>query len=392
MKSILLVIILLCFSFPSYAGEYRWLGYSARALAMGNVGVSNARGTSALFYNPALLSNRRSLRATVMSVGQLNDAFLRVVNQLGASAIYYASSENIIDVIHNNLDSTPYFKGQAGAGFIWNFSPKGWAFGGGYYAEYLVDMNIEVNIIPNLNVFARQDDIAIGGFSFPISSYGSVVVGATGRYIKRHVAQFAYSLDNLIVDKDLVKQELLARTVDTTYAYDVGAIYRVPGKRFYTVLGVTWHSPLAFSKLVRIPGELSIGGSTSIPLKKGMIELAADYRDALQQAEYASTREVAGDGITVKDIADQAKNNGDNTISIMKRVHIGAELSLLPFDFLQSILAFRLGLNQGHITYGVGANLWHYLTVDATYYTEERGAYSQQKPDSRFLLGVSMSL
>lgn len=67
-----------------------------------------------------------------------------------------------------------------------------------------------------------------------------------------------------------------------------------------------------------------------------------------------------------------------------KKIHLGAELSLLFMDV-------RAGFYQGYPTYGVGLDFW-FFQLDAAYYKVERGAYPGQTPDERGQIGISVDL
>lgn len=82
------------------------------------------------------------------------------------------------------------------------------------------------------------------------------------------------------------------------------------------------------------------------------------------------------------DYDDLTGNVGTDTDKA-KRLHMGAEIKF------PKILALRLGLNQGYLSYGAGLNFW-LLKLDYAFYKEEVGAYAGQREDSRHVVELSM--
>jgi hypothetical protein len=62
-----------------------------------------------------------------------------------------------------------------------------------------------------------------------------------------------------------------------------------------------------------------------------------------------------------------------------KRIHLGLEYSLTK------IVSLRAGVNQGYLTYGLGADTKK-VQFDLLSYAEEVGNHSGQQKDRRYLL------
>lgn len=147
------------------------------------------------------------------------------------------------------------------------------------------------------------------------------------------------------------------------YGFDAGLVGRFEDLPFNPTMSLSWKDvgSTAFTKTAgddapeRQRDNLVLGGGLESSLLGFGFALGGEYRH----------------------ITDQNEQFG-------KKIHLGAELSLLLLDV-------RAGFYQGHYTYGIGLDFW-FFQLDAAYYAVETGAYPGQTPERRGQIGLTVDL
>ena len=387
MRKLSLILLLTFFCLNLYAGEYRRLGRSYRSLAMGGTGITTANDSFALSYNPAAMANiDEFLWEWTMIQLEYSDDFLKIQQDLvangglnfdtpAAAATFINShvGENpqlrayLSSMFLNSTLLKPFFgSGRVNGGIlILNVSDRGWTFGISAVDEITYDFDINNPTIPEIDAFERWDSMYQAGISVPFG-LGSLVLGVTGRQVRRRQLEFTYAVTS---GDDFPSFPGDARD-DTTIAYDVGILYRMPNA-LRIVIGVVVQNigGLKFENEegMNEPQETSVGISMTHDIKIIRLTLAADYRDVTFQ------------------------QGSDTDTSQNRRIHLGVELGIFPFDKTHSFITLRGGYNQSYPTYGAEINLFSYGVLGFTRYTEETGETAGQKSSSRTILYFSSS-
>ena len=100
------------------------------------------------------------------------------------------------------------------------------------------------------------------------------------------------------------------------------------------------------------------------------------------------------------DLRDLTMNHADDTYCqtnketncIIKRLHIGTELGIIPIDSGASFFAVRAGYNQGYFTHGFELNPFIFargLNIQYAVYTSETGDEPGDSPDKRRVLQIN---
>lgn len=344
MKKLLLFSILF-FSFQSYAIELFQTGQTARQNGMGGTSVSWARGTDALFFNPAALARVNGFNLKLVEFGP---GVSKNATKLAESMSSDFSQEDVDELYGEKVfaDVTGY------TGVVIPY------FGAGGYSNNTLLMSFNNPSFPTFNVdFVSDYSYVIGG-AIPITDNFSL--GVAGRHVKRWQGNADILVSSLVGSNamDVLEASLLNKGKGN--ALDLSALYTFKGSWNVDVaavwkdVGDTKFTPTQSDGPDRQENNLIFGVATQKEI--GFIS----WTNAL---EYKFVR-----------------NSGDLT----KKLHLGTELSLALIDL-------RAGYNQGYLSYGVGVDLW-FLQIDVAKYTAELGASAGQTPSDRYQASVSLTL
>lgn len=347
MKNILLLFSILVFTCQGFAIELFQQGLSTRSQAMGGTSIAFARGTDAIFYNPAALAKVEGFSLNILTAGAaLSTNAITKSDQLAGSGAITAADLNELYGERFFTDATAY------GGLVVPY------IGVGAYSYNTSLMTFNNPAFPTFNVDFTSDYAYVVAGAVPIGNNFSL--GVAGRHVKRWQGVADIPVGDLLSSnaQDVIEANIQSKGKGN--ALDVAAMYSYKGSWNIDVatvwkdLGDTKFTPTLGNGPVRQENNLMFGGAVQKDL--GLLTWTNAF-------EYKFIR-----------------NNGN----ITKKLHLGTEVSLPLIDI-------RAGYGQGYLSYGVGIDLW-FLQVDVATYTGELGATAGQSPSDRYQASISLNL
>lgn len=339
------------------AVEYRRLGQDYRALAMGNTGIAGANGETALFYNPAALLNIQEWWATIHLQATVNETGKKVYNDIRGNRIQIQNSQDIGQMMQDYVGNRIHILGQGGISFYSNMNKRGFTIGANYMYEYLFDADIRNPALPEMSYIRRNDLVKQGGFSMPIGM-GVWAIGFNYKVIKRQEIIETYDTD-MVANGDEFKIDLGKHGVSGSgQGYDIGLIFRHPTP-YKIQYGFVYKSGVDLGNATAIPQEIAVGLSTQHRFGALGWAFAMDLRDLTFKAGSAADR------------------------SLVRRLHVGTEIGIIPTSDNTYFLYGRGGYNQGYLSYGAELRMLRALALGYTVYQEETGDLETQRGDQR---------
>jgi hypothetical protein len=324
-------------------------GLPSRCLAMGGVCISQIRGAQALFLNPAALNKVEGFDLILAQVkaGLSKDA-VDFANQFSGST-FSPSDVNTLygKTLMADIDGR--------SGFV---MPN---FGVGVYSNNYTMMKFNDPTFPTFNMnFISDYGYVIGG-AFKLNEDSSM--GATFRHVKRwggnkdiNVSTLSGASSDSLADSNF-QDHGVGHALDlaymTTFSSNpwkptLAVVWRDVGVTKFNMSSGTQDPPRELDNLIF---GLSVEQDVSlIKLTHGL-----EYNFATDYSEDAA-----------------------------KKIHLGTEASIGPFDF-------RAGLNQGYLTYGFGLDLW-FFEIEAASYATELGTYAGQEKSDRYNVSITFEM
>lgn len=325
------------------AAELRAFGQNIRALGMGGVRIASGEEASVLLWNPAGLHYSEGMRLDLFGVGLGTNGYqnYQTFTQLGT-----------ID----GLDSLGPLYGKP-----FNLNANAYAamslpnIGFAVFDEGWTDLVFNNPAFPELNVKYYNDYGYALGAAY---GFGGASVGLSVRRITRAGGT------------QTIGAELL-NGFDTS---TVASMFTDEGVGYGVDLGLMYKAPVIFSPTVWATWQNV--GQTEFQLSKGTVT-PPGIRDSVTLGASID----GSVGLAGMALGAEYRHVGLAGEQLGKKIHLGAEVSLLNMDF-------RAGFYQGYTTYGFGLDLFLFQ-LDAAYYSAERGAYPGQTPDERLNIGIS---
>ncbi|MDH5559402.1 MAG: hypothetical protein OEY59_00945 [Deltaproteobacteria bacterium] len=340
-----------------FAGEFRDLGQDYRSLAMGNTGIASANNSSALFYNPATLSNIYNwwFDFPMLEVTASSES-MALYGQAKTGSFNLETQDEQFDFMRDFIGQNPYIKFRLGSNIFFNVLKQGMSVGANYTYEAVLDIQVRNPSLPTLDAFARLDHVRQAGISIPMAM-GRFILGVVRKQIERKEVAFNYGMSDAI-------DEVPFPTMDTDgksgagEGYDVGFIFRTASKSRIQIGGV-YRQEIDLQDATKIPKEIAFGASMVHNFGNLRFTGAVDLRDI--------TSELTPD--------DKTNYN--------RRLRYGAELGLFPLSRNTTMFSFRTGYSNGYPSTGVEMYFGHAMIIGYTRYIEETGEYAGQNPSSR---------
>lgn len=348
MKQLLLLSILLL-SLPSLAIELYQMGQSTRSVGMGGTGIAFARGTDALFNNPAALARVNGFSLNIITFGPAVSTNAKdVADSMSGSGSSFSQAD--VDQLYGKQ----IFSDITGmTGLVIPY------VGVGGYSNNTMLMSFNNPSFPTFNVDFTSDYAYVVGGAIPITDNFSL--GIAGRHVKRWQGNADILVSSLIGAnaQDVLEASLLNKGKGN--ALDLSALYTFKGSSWNIDVATVWKDV----------------GDTKFNPTEGV---GPDRQENNLMFGVSALKEIGFISWTNAFEYKFVRNTGD----ITKKLHLGTELSFALFDV-------RAGYNQGYLSYGVGVDLW-FLQLDVAKYTSELGASAGQTPNERYQASLSLSL
>lgn len=349
---------------------------SIRALGMGNAFSAVADDHSAIFYNPAALARREdgNIHAYLIKGGGDPD-YLELVDDIKAASDLPNEDDQIPaiqDVLEKNLGNT-YYARLAALGGFWVRPNWGIAF---------LPADLTLNIQPtnigvlSLDVDARIDSTLAFSYARDLKWFGKdhFSMGITVKAIHRISYQDVVLPVDLVVNPDPFNTDRAGEgmTIDA----DIGTLYTPAAWKD------AWFSP-TFALVVRNVGDYGF------PINFGVIgKDSKEPEDSLQRTvDVGAKINVPNFWVFDPHFSFEIKDILHEKSTLTKSYHAGFEAYWKMFNWWKGHWA--VGINQGHLTYGVGARL-AWFQLDAVVWNEEVGTESVPKTSERYMVELSM--
>lgn len=330
--------------------ELEPLGYSVRALGMGNAFTTVVDSDEALFYNPAGLSRVSGFYLKLL------DPYVGVNGEEALTAAQSLSQSNgDIGAVIQSLNNNSVWAGFGGKA---SFTMDNFAIA--LYDQAVLSMYIPDPIFPTLNMRYTNDYGIATGFSMLAGPGLSIGFGI--RSIQRTGGDVPIGLDTLASATSSELTALLNKK-GRGYGIDIGFLWEIDTpikpKLAYTFKnagGVTFSDDSGSNNPPpSIDGQQTIGMGLEFDIGAGDILVALDYNFW-----------------------------NDTSIELGKKVNIGIEFDL-------PLIQARAGLHQGYYTLGATMDL-AVLQLDVATYGVEQGVTPGQIEDRRYVLQLTMEL
>ena len=364
MKKLLLLLIALFITSVTSAGEIRRLGEDYRAKAMGNTGIVTATSSTALFYNPATLSNIFTwwIDTPMMELTYSDDSKdLYDMAKNGGFAL--ETQQDQFDFMGSYIGKNPYIKFTTGTNAVVNISERGLTIAGNYTYEAVLDIKVRNPSMPEISTFIRLDHVRQYGMSVPIG-IGQWIIGVTYKTIQRNELDFTYSMSDALDKKDFPTLES-AGTSGIGKGYDLGFLYR-QNSASRLIFGGVYRKGIDLGDSTPIPEEYALG--------LGMVHQFGIFRWI--------------GALDFRDLTFKGASTGDKSIN--RRTHWGSELGIFPLSKSRSWISIRNGFSQGNYSTGAEISFWRAMVLGGTRYIEETGEYAGQNPSNRTVLYFSL--
>lgn len=333
-------------SVPGSSAELISYGQNIRAHGMGGVRVASGYEATVLLWNPAALNYSKGLRLDLFGLG------------MGTNGVQNASAYSNLGTISDLNDLGPLYGKPLWTGLNGYAALSVPNVGFAVFNEGYLDLEFNNPAFPEMNVKYYNDYGYSMGAALPLGAGASI--GVAVKRITRSGGVRSVGAD-LLNGFDSSTVAAMFTDEGVGYGLDAGFMFKAPVP-FSPTFSLAWQNI----------------GRTEFQLTKGTVT-PDGIRDNLTMG-----MTVNGDvGVAGMAAGVEYRHIGLQGEQLGKKLHMGAEVSLLNMDF-------RAGFYQGYTTYGFGLDLFLFQ-IDASAYTVERGAYPGQTPDNRLELGISAS-
>ncbi|MBI5636970.1 MAG: conjugal transfer protein TraF [Nitrospinae bacterium] len=345
---------------PAGASEMDKLYSGVRPFGMGNAFAAVADDENAAFYNPAGLTYVEEGRVELINP-KIDVSTNTLDFQKDASDLKTGDTVAAVDMMRKYIGKHQHLA----VDLFPNYTRHNFEIG--VLGKVVLDAEVNSPSFPVLQADLKNDvGIVVAlGHSF---MEDQLRMGVTLKYIQRKrfykeytAVDFANSNTSYNFNDNLKSASKFGADVGVTYQFEnkdwkprVALVIQNIGDMNFGDYQATATSPVIPNAIKQ---QINLGAAVTRDIWIAKATLAADYNDA------------AGNVGTDKDKG--------------KRLHMGAEIKF------PKILALRVGLNQGYMSYGAGLDFW-LLKLDYAYYTEEVGAYAGQREDARHALELSI--
>ena len=329
---------------------------SAHFLGRADTGIADADNQEAIFYNPAGVASGKGIFKKLI-LGSPQFEISKDTRDL-IRQIAIEKNEVGFDTLKSHVGETQHVgASQVSALVLRRAALSGFV---GSEANILIYKSRDAGALES----ADANFVANGGGTFSVAESffsDSFLVGVTGKYLRRGVAEASFSIldaSNLndITTNDYVRYGsglgadlgFMLRNEKAKLPYSLGLTVENMGSLNFTAENSSYAAPSALKQTVNFGLMLKPGTKVSA------LKILMDYRDLTSAVETNRAKKIA----------------------------LGAELNL------KGVLGLMLGLHQGYPTGGVFLD-FRVLRLDLAGYTQEMGEHLGSRPDPRYVFRLT---
>ena len=362
-------------------GEMRRPFQAVRNLGMGNTGIALSFDENALFYNPAGLVGVDAIIVGFPFLFEVSEDSVDIVNEISK----LSGSSSTAEVVELLMGKRVHFRNLTDINVIMPFGELV-TLGGASGIETQFDLEVRNPVAIEIDFGLRLDRITNLGFGLPIAK-GRWLFGASIESVERcDIPLTTATIGTVLTNSDLSSTfgtcdlENLKQAQTFNFGFQrrletASALKMTWGFTANNVGGLKFSLSDNETSPADQEPEFSTGLSWQPDWGPFRWLFAFDLRD-----------------LTMKHADDTYCQTNKETNCIIKRLHIGTELGIMPIDSGASFIALRVGYNQGYFTQGFELNPFIFargLNIQYAVYTTETGNEPGDGPDKRRVLQVN---
>ena len=327
---------------------YRSAYYSGR----GDTGIATADNHDSIFYNPAGLGIGTGIFKEFVIASPMIEMSEDSKNLARETAV---QKDTDISTLRNHLGKPQHVGLYNFTGFVFRRAAIG------AVSQETADVMIYKSKDSDALEAAEGQVIATNGAVFSVADTifsPNVAIGATFKYLVRAQGKVSASVAEADSLKSMKKEDIAG--IGTGAGADFGMMVR-GSSRLEPSFGITatdigstrFLSNDSSKEISPLPMQVNAGVAVSPGTRSSKFRILADVHDIM----------------------------GNTTTSYFKRLHAGAEITLL------NIVGVTAGINQGYAT-GGGYVDFRFFRLDAGSYCEEVGERVGSRPDRRYFLAL----
>ena len=368
-------------SLQAQTSELRRPFQAVRNLGMGNAGIALSFDENALFYNPAGLVGVDAIIVGFPFLFEVSEDSVDIVNEISK----LSSDSSTAEVVELLMGKRVHFRNLIDINVIMPFGELV-TLGGASGVETQFDLEVRNPVSIEIDFGLRLDRITNLGFGLPVAR-GRWLFGASIESVERcDIPLTTATIGTVLTNTDLSSSfgSCELTNLKKAQTFNFGFQRRLETA---SALKMTW----GFT-------ANNVGG-----LKFNLSD--NETSPANQEPEYSTGLSWQPDWGAFRwlfafDLRDLTMNHADDTYCqtnketncIIKRLHIGTELGIIPIDSGASFFAVRAGYNQGYFTHGFELNPFIFargLNIQYAVYTSETGDKPGDSPDKRRVLQIN---
>ncbi|MCP4481577.1 MAG: hypothetical protein GY817_01940 [bacterium] len=395
-KRIFLVLLAILFNSFIFAAEKPFFLRGIRTLGMGGPYTAVANDQNAFFYNPAGVTSRKNYLFTLAEIRVgVSEDFLEFVQWLDdnqddlenfdsddSNKLTKERKAELRRDISNEISTYKNTLSISAPNFNYISGPLGidgttfWGLGIFDNVEASFKMEEAGLLVPELEVKGNAD---LAGIFLLSHKFDKISAGLNVKYLAR--VSFLEKKSVLLLDEidDPILQPGKGWGVDVGLNYDLADNLKIG--MMVSDIGAT---KIDYGKVD--DDDLTDNYDDSRSARSDLIYPRVNFGVAYKPLKEWFNVLFVPDVSLALDFRDITDEDGDGEIEdvaeFLKKTHMGAE-------FTWKFLSGRIGLNSGYPTAGIGFYLWA-LKFDYAYYTDEKGMYPGDSPESFHMASVSL--
>ncbi len=340
-----------------------------RAMGMGHAFIAVANDNTAIFYNPAGLSQLTEGESNWFIKADADPDIQNFYKELGKAQDSADNVQAISDLIERNYGNHYSFRAPS-LGWLWARPNWGLAF---IPTDLSIDMGLNRAVGPSVGLTAIQDSTLAYSRNWKINKWhnkGSFNVGVTAKAIYRMnideiVDVASLALNDEIFDEAMAKEGL---TIDA----DVGFLWKGPWQEYNPSAGFVIRNIADYGYFSNLN---LIGDQSGKPEK---LHRVIDLGYAMDLPDW---------WVWSSKLAFDVRNILHPNWNLQKGVHLGVEFMWEVTSWFRG--GWRAGLNQGYWTAGFTGE-FGIFRLDLASYGEEIGIEDLKKENRRFMTTMSL--